>query len=304
MKRVVALNLIIGLLIGLLITAQLSFNHSANKDFSAKKIAPPPLPDKIAFSGEDVPLERWDVKERLDREVMQNYYSHANILLLMKLANRYFPRISERLKQNGVPDDFKYLCVAESNLFYNAISPVGAVGFWQFMDYTAPGFMEVNDQVDFRYDLDKSTDAACAYLKEAKSKFGSWTAAAASFNCGMGGYNKQATFQKTNNYYDLLLPEETNRYIFRIIAFKHLMENASELGFTLEPSEKYEPVPYRSVSVNSSISNLADFAIANGTTYKMLRLMNPWLRGRSLTVKAGKSYEIRLPNNTNSTASR
>jgi membrane-bound lytic murein transglycosylase D len=305
MKRVAALNLFIGLVIGLMITAQLSFNHAGvTNDPISKKINAPALPDQISFAGEAVPLDKWDVRERLDREVLLNYYNHANMLLLMKLANRYFPSISERLKRNGIPDDFKYLCVAESNLFYNAISHSGAVGFWQFMDYSVPGTMEVNDQVDYRYDLDQSTDAACGYLKEAKEKFGNWTAAAASFNCGMGGYNKQASFQKTTNYYDLLLPEETNRYIFRILAFKHLMEHASELGFTMNDSEKYIPVRYRSVRVSTTINNLADFAIANGTNYKVLRLMNPWMRGKSLTIKQGKSYEIRLPDQTNQTAAR
>jgi hypothetical protein len=305
MKRAALTNLSIGLFIGLLITAQLAFNNRTTKDKSdSKKIEAPPLPPKISFAGEAVPLERWDVKERLDREVLVNYYNHANILYLMKLANRYFPKISERLKANGVPDDFKYLCVAESNLLSGARSSAGAVGFWQFMDYTAPGYLEVNDDVDYRYDLEKSTNAACAYLKEAKAKFGSWTAAAASFNCGQGGYNKQASFQKTNNYYDLLLPEETNRYLFRILAFKYLMENANDLGFTLEEQEKYADVPYRSITVSNSISNLADFAIANGTNYKMLRLMNPWLRGRSLIVKAGKTYEIKLPATVSATAAR
>ncbi|SHF44028.1 Transglycosylase SLT domain-containing protein [Cnuella takakiae] len=257
---------------------------------------PPALPEEISFAGEAVPLDRWDVQERFDRELLFNYYSPANVLFLKKLSNRYFPIISERLQANGVPDDFKYLCVAESNLLSGATSRSGAKGFWQFMDATAPGYgLTANDQVDDRSDIIKSTDAACKYLKAAYQKFGSWTAAAASYNCGMGGYNGQATYQQTTNYYDLLLPEETNRYIFRILTFKHLLENSEKLGFKLEEKDLYKEVPYREVEVSSSIPNLAQFAIDNGTTFKVLRAMNPWLKGRSLTVSGGKTYKIKLP---------
>ncbi len=225
-----------------------------------------------------------------------NYFGTANILYMMKLANRYFPVISERLKANGIPDDFKYVCIAESNLQSGAISRVGAVGFWQFMSYTAPGYnLEVNSLVDERMSVEKSTDAACKYLQTAYNKLGSWTAAAASFNCGMGGYNGHATFQQTKYYYDLQLPEETNRYIYRILAYKHLLENSDQLGFFLQEKEKYKTVQFRPVVVTSTIANLAQFANHNGTTYKMLRIMNPWLRGRSLPVKAGKNYIIKMP---------
>lgn len=291
------MNVAAGVLLGLLLAGTLSFKNDWQKDNdSTKKYFAPPLPKELSFAGEAVPLERWDVKERLDREVLFNYYNQANVLFLLKLANRYFPVISERLKQNGVPDDFKYLCVAESNLISGAVSRSGAVGFWQFLSGTAPGFgLEVNSQVDFRRDIEKSTDAACKYLKQAYAKFGTWTAAAASYNCGQNGYNTQVNFQGTANYYDLILPEETNRYIFRILAFKHLMENAEELGFVLKDEEKYPVIPYRTVTVNSSIYNLAQFARENGTTYKMLRQMNPWLKGKSLTVSGGKTYTLKLP---------
>ncbi|RYE00621.1 MAG: lytic transglycosylase domain-containing protein [Sphingobacteriales bacterium] len=204
--------------------------------------------------------------------------------------------IEQRLKAAGVPDDFKYLCIAESNLQPAAVSGAGAVSFWQFMNGTAPGFgLEVNKEVDQRYDLAKATDAACAYLKSAHDKFGNWTAAAASYNCGQGGYNGQAAYQGTRNYYDLHLPEETNRYIFRILTFKYLLENASDLGFTVPEEERYAPVPTRSITVSTSIPDLAGWARAQGTTYKMLRLLNPWLRARTLTVAAGKTYTILLP---------
>lgn len=257
---------------------------------------PPALPESISFAGEAVPLNRWDVQERFDRELLFNFYSPANVLFLKKLSNRYFPVISERLKANGVPDDFKYLCVAESNLLSGATSRSGAKGFWQFMDATAPGYgLTSNDQVDERSDVIKSTDAACKYLKSAYQKFGTWTAAAASYNCGMGGYNSQATYQQTTNYYDLLLPEETARYIFRILTFKHLLENSEQLGFKLEEKDLYTEIPFREVEVTSSIPNLAQFAIDNGTTFKVLRAMNPWLKGRALTVSGGKTYKLKLP---------
>ncbi|HZF64397.1 MAG TPA: lytic transglycosylase domain-containing protein [Chitinophagaceae bacterium] len=299
MKKLIpgATNFFAGSLLMFFLVGQFAFKEDEqNRTAADYKWQPPKLPTEMSFAGEAVPLERWEVKERLDREVLFNFYGQANILYLLKLSNRYFPLISERLKANGVPDDFKYLCVAESNLVATAISKAGAVSFWQFMPGTAPGFnLTINSEVDERYNVEKATDAACKYLKNAYSKFGSWTAAAASYNCGQGGYNSHATFQRTTNYYDLLLPEETNRYIFRILAFKHLLGNAEQLGFSLREEDKYQPVPHRMVRIDHSIGDLAQFAISNGTTYKMLKLMNPWLRGKTLTVGGGKVYEIKLP---------
>lgn len=298
MKRIVpgTMNFIGATVLLIFLFGQFAFTNHKKDEPVLHQWHPPVLPEEMDFAGEAVPLERWDVKERLDREVLFNFYGQANILFLVKLSNRYFPIISQRLKANGVPDDFKYLCVAESNLVSTALSHAGAVSFWQFMNGTAPGYnLTVNNQVDDRFNIEKATDAACKYLKQAYTRFGSWTAAAASYNCGQGGYNNQATQQRTKNYYDLLLPEETNRYIFRILAFKHLLENADELGFKVEDDEKYGAVPFRNVRVDSSISDLVQFAVDNGTSYKMLRLMNPWIRGKSLTVSSGNSYEIKLP---------
>lgn len=256
----------------------------------------PELPKHISFAGEKVPLERWDVREQLDRELMYNYYAQYSTLYILRLSSRYFPMIEQRLKANGIPDDFKYLCVAESAL-RNQTSSAGAVGFWQFMPGTAPTYgIEINDEVDERYHVEKSTDAACKYFKDAYAKFGSWTAAAASYNCGMGGYNKFSTQQQMNNYYDLLLPEETMRYIFRIVAFKHLMSQADKYGFMVHSQDAYRPVKTRSITVDKSITDIAQFAIDNGTTYRMVKTLNPWLRARTLTVKPGKTYEIQLPN--------
>lgn len=292
-----ALHFVGGALLMLLLIGQFAFTNEINKAPDAvSQWQPPALPEQISFAGEEVPLNKWEIEERLDREILFNYYGTANILYLLKLSNRYFPVIEERLKANGVPEDFKYLCVAESSLLPNAISSAKAVSFWQFLSGTASGFgLVVNSEVDERYNIEKSTDAACKYLKQGYAKFGSWTAAAASYNCGQGGYNAQATLQQTKNYYDLLLPEETNRYIFRILAFKHLISNAASLGFSLKEEEKYKPVPFRTVRVDSSIGSLTQFAINNGTTYKVLKLMNPWLRGKSLTVTGSRSYEIKLP---------
>jgi hypothetical protein len=250
----------------------------------------------MSFAGEAVPLDRWDVRERFDRELLLNYYNPANVLFLVKMSNRYFPIISERLKAAGVPDDFKYLCVAESNLVGGAVSKSGAVGFWQFMNNTAPGYgLRTSSEVDDRHDIERSTDAACAYLKRAYAKYQSWTAAAASYNCGQGGYSSQAAFQGTTDYYNLYLPEETNRYIFRILTFKHLLQNATSLGFVVKEEERYPAIPVRTVSVSTSIPNLARFAQVNGTTYKMLRQLNPWIKGRSLTVRSGTTHIIKLP---------
>lgn len=297
------ISFLLGVLVTVLVATQFSFRNNESVNTGKKKgnedrhqWFAPGIPDKLNFAGEPVPLERWDVEEKFDRELLLNYYSPGNIVYLIKLANKNFPIISERLKANGVPDDFKYLCIAESNMQGWAVSRAGAVGYWQFMNGTAPGYgLETSAQVDQRRDLERSTDAACKYLKQAYAKFGNWTAAAASYNCGMGGYNGQATFQRTKNYYDLYLPEETNKYIFRILAFKYLLEHAEELGFTVADEEKYEPVPERVITVSSSIPDLAAFAISNGTTYKILKLMNPWIKGKSLSVSKGKSYEIKLP---------
>lgn len=296
-------NYIPGVLVGILIISLLGFgknnpqNQSANKeiDSSVYKWYPPSLPEKMDFAGEAVPLERWEIRESFDRQILFNYYMQNNTIYILKHTRRYFPLIEERLKANGVPDDFKYLCVAESNL-QHAISRSGAVGFWQFMDYTAPGYnLEISKDVDQRYHVAKATDAACKYIKLAYSKFGSWTAAAASYNCGQGGYEREAAFQQTKNYFDLFLREETSRYIFRILTFKYLMQNAEKMGFLLGEEDYYQPFKTRNITVSTSISNLAQFAIDNGSNYKMLKLLNPWLRSKSLAVKPGKSYTIQLP---------
>lgn len=255
----------------------------------------PDAPAQMTFAGEPVPLNRWEVKESLEREILLNSYRHSSTMHILRLQSRYFPMIEERLKANGVPDDFKYLCVAESALS-NASSPVGAKGFWQFMEETGKRYgLEIYSEVDERYHVEKATDAACKYLKDAHAKFGSWTAAAASYNCGQGGYSKYSSYQRKSNYYDLLLPQETMRYIYRILAFKHIMSDPKQVGFHIMPSDQYKPVPVKTITVTESIPNLAAFALSKGTTYKMLKEHNPWLRDHSLTISKGNSYQIELP---------
>ena len=298
-----ALYFSLGLIAGIFIVFQLAFRENyqktGNNERKTKtdlpKIYLPELPEQISFAGEKVPMDRWEVREAFDRELIYNYNSFGHLSYILKLSKRYFPIIEQKLKESGIPDDFKYLCVAESNL-QNLSSKVGASGFWQFMSYTGPGFnLEINENVDQRYDVQKSTDAAIRYLKQAYAKFGNWTAAAASYNCGMGRYNDLATFQQTKYYYDLQLPDETNKYIFRILTFKHLMANAEEMGYMVDDKNGYSPINTRAITVTSTISNLATWALSNGSNYKMLKILNPWLRERSLKVAPGKSYTINLP---------
>jgi len=256
----------------------------------------PQTPKTMNFAGERVPLERWDVKEQLERELLYNYYNQYATLYILRLAPRYFPVIEPILKANGIPSDFKYLCIAESAL-RNQTSSAGAVGFWQFMPGTAPSYgLEINGEVDERYDIKKSTIAACKYFSQAYAKFGSWTAAAASYNMGQGGYNAQTVFQQNDNYYDLQLPDETMRYVHRILAFKLLIGAAESFGYIMPATDSYKPVKTRKITITSSIPDLAKFAIDNGSNYRMLKQLNPWLRDRKLTVK-NKYYEIELPEN-------
>lgn len=255
----------------------------------------PRTPDSMSFAGEPVPMALQDVRESFEREFLINFYMPANILYMRKLSTRYFPLIEAELKANNIPEDFKYLCVAESNL-QNAVSRVGASGFWQFMKGTAPAYdLEMTGTVDERYHIEKSTRAACSYLKRAYQRFGNWTAAAAAYNCGIEGYADRSDFQGSRNYYDLALPEETQRYIFRILAFKYLLSNADSLGFTLPASGFYPALKTRPVPVTQSIPNLAIFARENGSTYKTLKMLNPWLREKSLVVRPGRTYTVLFP---------
>ena len=255
----------------------------------------PDVPKAMSFAGERVPLERRDVYEQLQRELLVNYYYESGTLYVLMLTTRYLPLIEERLKANGIPDDFKYLCIAESAL-QNQTSKAGAVGFWQFMKDTGPKYgLIINDDVDERYNVIKATDAACRYFKDAYNRFGSWTGAAASYNCGLTGYDNFSTYQHTKEYYNLLLPDETMRYVFRILALKYIISEANKLGFLVPDADALKPYKTKTITVSASLPDVAQFAIDNGTSYKMLRILNPWLRGHSLTLRDGQSFEVQLP---------
>jgi hypothetical protein len=253
------------------------------------------LPGELSFCGEPVPIEKLEVRERLDRELLVNTYWQSNSLLAHKRAARWFPVIEPILAREGVPDDMKYLALIESNLT-NAVSPKGASGFWQFMKETAPTYgLEVNGEVDERYNVVKSTEAACRYLKEAKTRYGSWSMAAASYNLGFGGLDKQIGRQVVNDYWSLLLPEETSRYCARLLAMKEVIRDPERYGFHLRTKDLYAPYRTRSITVTGPIDDMAAFAQRQGTDYKTLKLLNPWLRDTKLTNAQGRSYEVLLP---------
>lgn len=254
------------------------------------------IPDNVSFAGEKMPLEQFDVKEALDRELLSNSYFHSQTIRYIKLAPRYFPVIEPILKEMGIPDDFKYLAVAESGFNPKATSPAGAVGFWQFLDATAKEYgLEVNKEIDERYHVEKSTYAFCSYLRASYNKFGSWTLAAASYNGGMARVQSQKARQKMSDYYDLLFVEETQRYVFRIAALKLIMENPEQYNFVVRENEKYPFIKTREVEIKGSVKNFADFAIEQGINYKLLKDFNPWLRDDKLTNAAGKKYTVKIP---------
>lgn len=252
-------------------------------------------PADLNFAGEVVPMQDFDVRERFDQQLIRYTFYHSATIMNLKLAHRWRPIIMPILKQEGIPEDFFYLCIAESHL-QNLTSPAGAKGFWQFMSATGKMYdLEISKQVDERYNVIKSTYAACEYLKDAHRKFKNWTLVAASYNMGMGGVDKQMKKQKVDNYYDLYLNVETAAYVFRILAIKSILENPTNYGFDLDENLLYEPIRYKKVEVTESIPSLVDFALEHGTTYKMLKIMNPWLLQEELTVAPGKSYEIHIP---------
>lgn len=253
------------------------------------------VPNELTFAGESVPVDNFDTRESLDRELLVNGYWQSRTLMLMKKSKRFFAVIDPILESHGVPGDFKYMAMAESG-FENATSPAGAVGVWQLLESTARDYgLEVNEWVDERYNLEKSTEAACRYLKESYAVFGNWTMAAATYNAGRKGLDNQVSRQKTAQYYDLLLNEETARYVFRLIAHKLICENPSHYGFSLSEADYYPTIGTRKVIIDSSIPDLAAFALEQGTNYKILKQLNPWLRKNDLPLKPGKTYTVRIP---------
>ena len=271
------------------------FNKNEESSPQNYNIVIPPIPDRIDFCGEPVPLYNFEVYERLEREFVVNTYWHSLTILTIQRANRWFPVIEPILKENNIPDDFKYLCVTESTLL-NLTSPANAVGFWQFLKSAGTEYgLEINKEVDERYHLEKATEAACKYLKDAYNKYGNWTMAAASYNFGMNGIDEQLERQGTNNYYNLVLGEETSRYVFRILATKIMLNNPKDYGFYLDAAQLHKPLETYEISVDSSITSWADFAKSYGLNYKILKLYNPWLRESYLTNKRKKEYKIKLP---------
>ena len=294
----ILLPVIIGIKVGVVVLLLESAISEDNKVIveSETKFTSVFIPEKLSFAGEKMPLDRFDVREALDRELLSNAYFHSQTIRYIKLAPRYFPVIEPILKSKGIPDDFKYLAMAESGLNPRAVSPAGAVGFWQFLSGTGKDFgLEVGSEIDERYHIEKSTSAFCDYMRQSYNKYGSWTLAAASFNGGIARVQKQMERQKIENYYDLLFVDETQRYVYRIAALKLIIENPEQYNFVVEEKEKYPLIKTRDVEISGSVSNFADFAIENGINYKMLKDFNPWLRDDKLTNSAKKKYTVKIP---------
>jgi hypothetical protein len=277
------------------ITDEKALEQSADAQGSWMPAVSLQVPAAMSFAGEEVPLQIPDVYERFDRELHINSYMHNSTIFIMKRAGRWLPQIEPILKANGIPDDFKYMAAIESALL-NDVSPRGAVGFWQIMDDAGKELgLEIRKEVDERYDPLKATEAACKYLKKAYNKFGSWTLAAASYDRGMGGLDRALENQKMKSYYDLFLNDETSRYIFRLLAIKEIMEHPTKYGFNISEKHTYKPEPVRYIDVDETVKDLVEFSLAQGTSYKLLKRLNPWLREEKLTVKKGRGYKIALP---------
>jgi membrane-bound lytic murein transglycosylase D len=270
--------------------------HQAIENYNVYAVK---IPASINFAGEEVPIEEFDVFEKLDKELLINTYYQSNTLLYHKRANRWFPIIEPILKRHGIPEDFKYLPVIESG-FTNVTSPAGASGFWQFLSSTGKQYgLTINDEVDERYHIEKATLAACKYLNYAYKIFGNWTMVAASYNMGYNGLKNQVEKQDVNSYYDLLLNEETSRYLFRILAVKLILASPNDYGYHFNKKDLYPQLETYKVKIDSSIPNLAVYAKSIGINYKILKICNPWLRSNALTLKAGESVLIDIPKNKN-----
>ncbi len=280
-------------------TSFISSENDYDEDFEKGKgymfVTETDIPEKVIFADETIDFRRYDMRERLDREILNFCNMHTNTTLIIKRANRYLPEIEQILKKEGMPDDLKYLMLIESNCNPLARSCVGAVGLWQFMEGTAREFgLTVNKYVDERYDIRKSTIAACKYLKKAYAKYGNWTATVASYNAGQNKISAELRKQKVEHATDLYLNSETSRYIFRILAAKIIFENQTKYGYNISTKALYPPMIYKEVVVDTTITNLTDWARNQGITYAILRDANPWLRANELPCD-GKKYTIRIP---------
>ncbi|HEY5510896.1 MAG TPA: lytic transglycosylase domain-containing protein [Prolixibacteraceae bacterium] len=257
---------------------------------------PVEIPVSVEFAGEKIALDNFDIRESLDRELLVNSYFQSQTILYLKKSVRYFHLIEPILKKNNIPDDFKYLCLAESGFQERIVSPAGAVGLWQLMKKAATeNGLEVNTEVDERYNMERSTEAACCYLNHSYNEYGSWIIVAASYNMGVSGINRQTELQDSKNYFDLLLNDETSRYVYRILALKLILENPEKYGFKVTDGEKYPILKCKEITLNDSVINLALYAHQQGINYKILKYFNPWLRQSSLKNPTKKSYLIKIP---------
>jgi len=272
-----------------------AYQKEINKNYA---VYAPIIPDEYDFAGEKIPLKNIDVREALDYEILKIMYWHSECIVQIKRANKYFPIIEPILAKNNIPDDFKYLVVTESGL-KNVVSPAKAEGYWQFLKETGKSYgLEINSEVDERYDIRKSTEAACKYLQDSYKRFGSWTLAAAAYNAGSGRISKDMKSQQVDNYYDILLNTETGRYVYRIAAYKLIFSNPRNYGFVYRKEDLYYPMKDTVLEVDSSITDFVEFAKKNGTNYKTFKRLNPWLRKRMLTNSSKKTYYIHVPTKT------
>lgn len=257
---------------------------------------PVEIPTKLTFAGEEVPLEYYDVRENLDRELLSTIYFHSQTIRYIKNAPRYFSIIEPILKSHGIPEDFKYLCVAESGFNERAVSPAKAVGLWQILEGTAKDAgLEINAEVDERYHIEKSTEVACRIFKSNYQKFGSWALVAAAYNSGRTFVDRQLTTQRVKSYYDLQFGEETTRYVFRILSFKLVMENPRKYGFYIPSDQFYPIIKTKTIEVNGPVTDWPSFALDKGINYKALKMFNPWIREPFLKNPTRKTYKIKIP---------
>lgn len=271
--------------------------HPQNSASPQNHFVIPKVPGQITFAGENIHLKDLDLKERMDYELIVNNFWHSNTIMALKRANRWLPMMKEILRKENMPVDLIYIAIIESNLT-NAVSPAGAKGFWQFMEATGAEYeLEINKEVDERYHVQKSTEAACKYLRKAYDKFGSWTLAAAAYNRGMNGIVRDMEEQMVDSFFDLSLNNETARYVFRLFAVKLIFENPEKYGFYLEEEDLYPPYLTKDIVVEVSIPNIYQWSIDQGVAIKIVRKLNPWIIGKELKVKEGGQYIIKLPKN-------
>lgn len=271
------------------------YSSDTTQKVKVKAIKQVELPTAMLFAGEKVPLEKFDVREKLERELTLNTFWYSNTIILIKRANRYMPYINSVLEKNGVPEDMKYIVLVESG-FLNATSPAKAVGFWQFLETTAKEYgLEITKEVDERYNWKKSTEAACKYLLWLKKHTGSWTLAGAAYNCGRTALNRFIKRQGVGNYFDLMLSEETERYLFRIFAFKLIINHPLKYGYNLSQTDLYPYIETTTITIDKTIPDIAKWAKEHNLTYKDIKYFNPWLRENTLTIAKDKKYEIELP---------